>query len=174
MKEPGSQWDLGRVFRYDDVCEQLRRYSISIEQDLKQLLALMLFNRAIHNTDDHERNFSLINRGAGYQLAPAYDLVPSVVTGEYHAAGFQLNPDPPKPSEASKLGKIFGLPKTSVADIAERVIDAVSRWESFAEQSGVNQDDVVRIKPIKDFFPFLSESDVLRIRNKEMRGATPS
>lgn len=146
LKEPGSQRDSGRVFRYDDVCEQLRRYSISIEQDLKQLLALMLFNRAIHNTDDHERNFSLINRGAGYQLAPAYDLVPSVVTGEYHAAGFQLNPDPPKPSEASKLGKIFGLPKTSVADIAERVIDAVSRWESFAEQSGVNQDDVVRIK----------------------------
>jgi len=146
LKEPGSQQDPGLVFRYDNVCDLLRQYSISIEQDLKQLLALMLFNRAIHNTDDHERNFSLINRGAGYQLAPAYDLVPSVVAGEYHATGFGLNPDPPKPSEASNLGKIFGLPKTVVADVAERVIVAVSSWEGFAEQSGVNEDDVVRIK----------------------------
>jgi serine/threonine protein kinase HipA of HipAB toxin-antitoxin module len=40
------------------------QYSINIEQDLKQLLAIMLFNRAIHNADDHERNFSPINRGA--------------------------------------------------------------------------------------------------------------
>ena len=145
-KEPSSQQDPGRVFRYDNVCELLRLFSISIEQDLKHLLALMLFNRAINNTDDHERNFSLINRGAGYQLAPAYDLVPSLVSGEYHAAGFGLNPDPPKPSEAGKLGKIFGLPKTAVADIADRVVDAVSRWESFAEQAGVNEDDVVRIE----------------------------
>ncbi len=146
LKEPGSQQDPGRVFRYDNVCELLRQYSISIEQDLKQLLGVMLFNRAIHNTDDHERNFSLINRGAGYQLAPAYDLVPSVVTGDYHAAGFGLNPDPPKPSEAGKLGKIFGLPKTVVADVAKRVIDAVSRWENFAETEGVNEDDIARIK----------------------------
>lgn len=146
LKEPGSQQDPGRVFRYDNVCELLRQYSIRIEQDLKQLLALMLFNRAIHNTDDHERNISLINRGEGYQLAPAYDLVPSVVTGEYHAAGFGLNPDPPKPSEAVRLGKIFGLPKTVVADVAERVNDAVSRWESFAEQAGVNENDIARIK----------------------------
>jgi len=146
LKEPGSQQDPGRVFRYDNVCELLRQYSISIEQDLKQLIALMLFNRAINNTDDHERNFSLINRGDGYQLAPAYDLVPSVATGEYHAAGFGLNPHPPKPSEAGKLGKIFGLSKTVVAEVAERVIDSVTRWESFAAQAGVNADDIARIE----------------------------
>lgn len=146
LKEPGSQRDPGQVFRYDNVCELLRQYSISIEQDLKQLLALMLFNRAINNTDDHERNFSLINRGLGYQLAPAYDLVPSIVTGEYHAAGFGLNPSPPRPSEAGKLGKIFGLPKTDVVDVAERVIAAVSGWKGFAKQVGVSEADAVRIE----------------------------
>lgn len=146
LKEPGSQRDPGRVFRYDNVCQLLRQYSTHIEQDLRQLLRLMLFNRAINNTDDHERNFSLINRGDGYQLSPAYDLIPSVVIGEYHAAGFGLNPYPPKPSEVEKVGKIFGLPKTVVADIAESVIDAVSHWDGFAEQAEVGEGDAKIIK----------------------------
>jgi len=28
----------------------------------------MLFNRAINNTDDHERNFSLITQDDGYRM----------------------------------------------------------------------------------------------------------
>jgi hypothetical protein len=30
----------------------------------------VLFNRAINNTDDHERNFSFMYSAKGYQLAP--------------------------------------------------------------------------------------------------------
>ena len=68
---------------------------MAVEQDLKQLLRLMLFNRAINNTDDHERNFSFMRHQNGYRLAPAYDLVPSLGLGEYHAAGFGFQPYPP-------------------------------------------------------------------------------
>ena len=145
LKEPSSQRDPGTAFRYDNICNLLRQHSITIADDLQQLLALMLFNRAINNTDDHERNFSLINRGLGYQLAPAYDMVPSLTTGEYHAAGFSNSPFPPRPSEASELGKIFGLPKTTVASVAERVINAVKNWQNFAEQAGVEESDMVRV-----------------------------
>lgn len=145
LKEPVSQQDPGRTFRYDDVCELLRRYSANIEQDIEQLLRLMLFNRAINNTDDHERNFSLIHRGEGYCLAPAYDLVPSLVTGAYHAAGFDLNPYPPRPSEANKLGKIFGLPKPVVVSIAEEVLSAVREWPHFAGRTGVDEQEAARI-----------------------------
>ena len=109
------------------------------------LLRLMLFNRAINNTDDHERNFSLIHRGDGYCLAPAYDLVPSLVTGVYHAAGFDLQPYPPRPSEAGTLGKVFGLPKPLVASIAEEVLCAVQAWPRFAEQTGVEEEEAARI-----------------------------
>lgn len=145
LKESSSQRDLGGTFRYDNVCELLRQYSISIEKDLKQLLSLMLFNRAINNTDDHERNFSLIHRGEGYELAPAYDLVPSLVTGQYHAAGFETNPYPPLPSEAVTKGKLFGLPKIIVVAAAEQVSDAVSNWKRYAEQAGVSDSDIERI-----------------------------
>ncbi|MDA9003993.1 type II toxin-antitoxin system HipA family toxin [bacterium] len=112
IKNPTSQRDGGGLFRYDDIVVLLRRYSIHVEQDLVHLLSLMLFNRAIHNTDDHERNFSFIHRGEGYQLAPAYDMVPSVVAGQYHVAGFGYSPYPPTLKEAKRLGRIFNLPKS--------------------------------------------------------------
>lgn len=146
LKEPNTQSDPGRAFRYDDIHDLLRVHSKRIEKDLEQLLRLMLFNRAINNTDDHERNFSLIHRGEGYQLAPAYDLVPSLTLGEYHAAGYQYQPSPPRPSEAAGLGRIFGLPKPLVADVAEQVRAAVLEWPKHAEEAGVGCTDMQRIQ----------------------------
>jgi serine/threonine-protein kinase HipA len=90
-------------------------------------------------------NFSLINRGEGYQLAPVYDLVPSLAAGEYHAAGYAFKPYPPRPSVAANLGKVFGLPRTVVADAAEQVSDAIKNWPGFAEQCGVTDEDSARI-----------------------------
>lgn len=66
----------------------------------------MLFNRTINNTDDHERNFSFMRTVKSYQLAPAYDLVPSMATGEYHAAGFASQSYPPTVSEAEKMDAV--------------------------------------------------------------------
>jgi len=145
LKEPGTQRDFGNAFRYDDICYLLRRHSFSIETDLQQLLRLMLFNRAINNTDDHERNFSLIHRDAGYQFAPAYDLVPSTTVGEYHAAGFGYQLYPPTTAEVVKLGKVFGLSKNKVAQIAGQVLTAVNRWQVFAEEAGVSEEDCDRV-----------------------------
>lgn len=139
LKEPATQQDSGSPFRYDDICDLLRRYSGNIEQDLKQLLRLMLFNRAINNTDDHERNFSLIYRDNAWQLAPGYDLVPSLAVGAYHAAGYGYKPTPPGPSEVAGLGRIFGLPKAVVGDIAAEVLAAVKSWMSHAEVAGVTE-----------------------------------
>lgn len=76
LKNPETQHDRGGVFRYDDIADIVRRYSIDIETDLTQLLRMMLFNRAINNTDDHKRNFSLMHKGNSYCLSPAYDMVP--------------------------------------------------------------------------------------------------
>ncbi len=136
------------AFRYDQVAEQLTRHVTDIEAALEQLLRLMLFNACIHNIDDHERNFSLINRDGQFALAPAYDMVPSLTTGEYHAAGFKYSLNPPLPSEVASHGKIFGLPKTRIAAIAEQVATAVSRWEHFADQAGVNDRDMGRIAQV--------------------------
>jgi serine/threonine-protein kinase HipA len=145
LKEESTERDSGLPFRYDDVAEMLSRYSDAIEPDLRQLARLALFNRAINNTDDHSRNFSLIHRGDGYRLSPAYDLVPNLAVGEYHTAGFGYGTRPPSPSEVPRLGKVFGLSKPWMRTCAEEVLNALAGWPAFAERAGVDEAESERI-----------------------------
>lgn len=148
LKEPQSQLDLGHAFRYDHVSELIRKYSCRVEEDLIQLLKLMLFNRAINNTDDHERNFSFMHSEKGYHLAPAYDLVPSLTLNSHHAAGYQYQPWPPSPSEAFEDGRIFKLPRPKVKAAAKDVAGAVEQWRYFAHEAGVSREDKEKLKRV--------------------------
>ncbi|MCE2460079.1 MAG: HipA domain-containing protein [Pseudomonadales bacterium] len=64
---------------------------------------MALFDRAINNTDDHGRNFSLIHRGDGYRLSPAYDpgLRPGTEPDRRRVprGGFRLRTRPPNPAK---------------------------------------------------------------------------
>ena len=148
LKCPDTQQDRGGIFRYDDIADILRQYSINTEFDLQQLLYRMLFNRAINNIDDHERNFSLINDGAGYCLSPAYDLVPSLSIGSYPVAGYGYRTHPPRPSEAYDIGKIFGLSKPTVRTICDQVMSGIERWEYWAERCCVSERDTEALKKV--------------------------
>jgi len=148
LKNKSTFVDLGQSFRYDNIQELLKIHSTNIANDLEQLLLQMLFNRAINNTDDHERNFSLINDGTGYRLSPAYDLVPSLTMGQYHCAGFQFSTNPLKPSEVNGLSRILGVPKMQAKRCAERVIESVSQWDYFADKASVNAKDTANIKAV--------------------------
>ncbi|MDE0000914.1 MAG: type II toxin-antitoxin system HipA family toxin [Rhodospirillaceae bacterium] len=145
LKETGTQRDSGLLFRYDDIADLLTRHSAAVRTDLKQLARLALFNRAINNTDDHSRNFSLVHDGDGYRLSPAYDLVPSMAVGEYHAASFGYRPNPPRPSQAARAGRMFGLSKPLLRSCADEVLAAVERWREFAERAGVRDAEADRI-----------------------------
>ena len=148
LKNTATQRDRGNVFLYDNIADIVKKFSINIEKDLTQLLRIMLFNRAINNTDDHERNFSLICEGDGYQMAPGYDMVPSLTTGAYPIAGYQYSPWPPTPSEAKQCGKIFGLSKPIVKRIADQVISAVEEWPEWAQKNAVSEKDSENIKQV--------------------------
>ena len=145
LKDRRSQRDRGRAFRYDDIAELVRRRSTRVRVDIPALVRLMTFNRAINNTDDHERNFSLIHRGEGYCLSPAYDLMPSLAIGEYHAAGCGYEPSPPSPRALTTGGRVFGLSKPEVRRCAEEVMAAVGRWSEFAGQAGVGEEEAARV-----------------------------
>ncbi|VAW68276.1 hypothetical protein MNBD_GAMMA10-3168 [hydrothermal vent metagenome] len=148
LKNAATQRDKGGVFLYDHIADIIRKHSVNVEQDLKQLLRIMLFNRAINNTDDHERNFSLITQDDGYRMAPGYDMVPSLTTGAYPVAGYQYDPIAPRPGEAGKCGKIFGLPKKTVSNIASQIINAVEQWPEWAEKNNVSEKDCENVKKV--------------------------
>ena len=137
LKDSATQRDPG-LFRYDDIADLLQRHSGAVRADLEQLARLALFNRAINNTDDHSRNFSLIHDGDCYRLSPAYDLVPSMAVGEYHAASFGYEPNPPRPSRIAGAGRMFGLSKPRLRSLADEVLAALERWPEFAHRARID------------------------------------
>lgn len=148
LKIQSNQSDLGEVFSYDHIYRVLQKYSVEIENDLTQLLLRMLFNRSINNIDDHERNFSLINSGQGYRLSPAYDLVPSLTAGAYHAAAFGYRQYPPTPVEAAKEKKIFGLNRSEIQECADQVLYALGNWQAHAELAGVSEEEAEKVAKV--------------------------
>ncbi|MCF6194754.1 MAG: type II toxin-antitoxin system HipA family toxin, partial [Kangiellaceae bacterium] len=111
LKSPKSFADIGVMFKYDTIHSVLQKHSENIEEDVEQLFRMMLFNRVINNVDDHERNFSLINDGNGYRFSPAYDMVPCLTRGEYHAAGYKYSNSPLSPFEVKGDKSVFGVSK---------------------------------------------------------------
>jgi len=149
LKESLTQRDSGLIFTYDKIASLLAQYSSQINEDLEQLVTQMLFNRAIHNTDDHERNFSLWHNGEGYSLTPGYDMVPTLDTGSYHAASFGYSAFPPKPSELSLQPlKLFGLSKTEVKAISEKVVSTVNNWRVYADQAGLDEENSSKVERV--------------------------
>ncbi len=146
LKDPLTHADPATPFSYDTIFKILQKHSSNIVDDVERLLRQMLFNRAINNTDDHERNFSIINKGEGYALAKAYDLVPTFAKGQYHQAGFRFNPNPPNTQDVISYGMIFGLSKPKVKQIAHDVETAIKHWPLHAESAGLSSKETGSIE----------------------------
>jgi hypothetical protein len=57
---------------------------------------------------------------------------------------------PFRPNQASSLRpvKIFGLSKTEVKAISEKVIATVNNWEDYAEQAGLDEEDSSKVERV--------------------------
>jgi serine/threonine-protein kinase HipA len=67
---------------YSQLAETIKKYSISPLLDVQRFWEIVIFSWITGNSDMHCKNFSLIDdKGAGYQLSPAYDLLAVLLTG---------------------------------------------------------------------------------------------
>jgi len=124
---------------YSGMAEILRRYSRQPREDLKRLFTQMVMNVAIHNTDDHLQNFSMIHDADGWQLSPVYDLTPSFLqemqatTIDGKAANISL-------ANIVNEGKNFGFTKAKTLEIIDGLRISLSDW------SDIITDDYAREK----------------------------
>ena len=79
---------------YEHLFRLSARLSHSVEE-LWKVYRLMCFNVIIGNLDDHAKNFSFLYDN-GWHFAPAYDLLPSGIEGDYHTTSVNDNPLPQK------------------------------------------------------------------------------
>lgn len=132
---------------YVEFVELLRRSGARTKADLAQLWRRIAFFVCVSNTDDHLRNHGfLLEPGAGWRLAPAFDMNP-VADGD----GLHLNIDEHDNSQdldlVRSMSDIFGLGKGEREQVLLEVITAVRRWRAVAVELGLSkreQDRMVR------------------------------
>ena len=70
--------DARQNWSYVILVEALRRIVQVAKKDARELFRRICFNALISNLDDHPRNHAVIAKETSWNLAPAYDLTPSV------------------------------------------------------------------------------------------------
>jgi len=111
----------------------LTRMSTNSREEVDKMFLRCVFNVAMHNRDDHLKNFSLrMSRDGAWRLSPAYDLTYSEGIGGEHTSPVMGKGRNIARADLLGLAKKTGIrPKAATAAI-DQVLDAAGQWDSLA------------------------------------------
>lgn len=125
---------------YRLLADELRRWSVKPDDDRRELFLRMVFNAMVTNNDDHPRNHALLHTSSGWQLSPAYDIVPvPLVSQERRDLAL----------EAGRFGRVaslynllsdcgaFGLSTQEAQALVENMLGVVKGWREFFAKHNV-------------------------------------
>lgn len=135
----------GEEMGYPQLAQQLRRLAPAdrIAQQQEQLFRRMVFNILMDNTDDHEKNHSLLRQSDGsWLLSPAYDVVPSAQGLGYQALLVGDDGARSTVENALSQARAFGLKPAAAKTIADFVAKEIEGWKDHFVAAGVKQADI--------------------------------
>ena len=142
----GDESEMG----YPELARLLRRVGITQDdinqRDARELFRRMVFNILIDNTDDHEKNHSLLVANplanGRLKLAPAYDVLPTNSGQGYQEfiCGAQGR-DSTLDNAMSQCDAFGLLPAQAAAEVAS-VVGVVNAWQDHFAKAGVTQRDI--------------------------------
>lgn len=117
---------------------------------VEQMFRRMVFNIVARNQDDHVKNIAFLMNDAGqWALSPAFD-----VTWAYNPRGewtssHQMTVNGKRDgftiADLRAVAEVGRLKSTDAKRVLDEVVAAVSRWEQFAEEAGVTEEDTVKV-----------------------------
>ncbi len=121
---------------YGKMAEILKKHSGCPKRDLELLFRQMIVNVVLKNGDDHLQNFSMIHTGQGWELSPAYDIVPNIhqsgllipINGKHLEIGIE---------DIVVEGGRFGFSPTKARTILDETTHKLSNWKDVFEECGV-------------------------------------
>lgn len=145
----GAEPELG----YPELARVLRRVGITQDdgnrKDAHELFRRMVFNILVDNTDDHEKNHSLLvvnPSGHGrLKLAPAYDVLPTNSGQGYQEFICGAHGRESTLENAMSQCDAFGLLPEQAAREVDAVIKAVNTWRTHFAQAGVSARDILTL-----------------------------
>ncbi|MCY1214566.1 hypothetical protein D9M72_263830 [compost metagenome] len=138
------------VMGYPELARILRRVGISLDdinqRDARELFRRMVFNILVDNTDDHEKNHSLLVvspfENGRLKLAPAYDVLPTNSGQGYQEFICGAHGRDSTLENAMSQCDAFGLLSAEAAAEIASVIDVVNTWQEHFAQAGVTERDI--------------------------------
>jgi serine/threonine-protein kinase HipA len=143
----GSEPDMG----YPALAQILRRRGAgaAVQNDARELFMRMVFNILVDNTDDHEKNHSLlVENPAEYgslTLAPAYDVLPTNSGQGYQEFGCGDDGQESTLKNAMSQCEAFGLSPADAAAEIVRIIAVVDTWEAHFRELHVSETDILNL-----------------------------
>jgi len=145
----GAEPEMG----YPELARLLRRIGVTQgdtnQRDARELFRRMVFNILVDNTDDHEKNHSLLAMNpfanGRLTLAPAYDVLPTNSGQGYQEfiCGAQGR-DSTLDNAMSQCDAFGLLPAEAAADVVA-VIEVVNGWQQHFAQAGVTGRDIASL-----------------------------
>ena len=142
----GAEPEMG----YPELARILRRVGITKDdinqRDARELFRRMVFNILVDNTDDHEKNHSLLVmnpfENGRLKLAPAYDVLPTNSGQGYQEFICGAQGRDSTLENAMSQCEAFGLLPVEAAAEVVAVIGVVNRWQEHFAQTGVTERDI--------------------------------
>lgn len=125
---------------YLDMAYALKKYSCEPKEDCGLLFKQCVLNALIGNTDDHLKNFMMVNDGSGYRLSPCFDILPNISGSLDHVLTFCTDSISPRLSELVSLGSSMGIKEPR--EVIKGVSEAAEAWGDIAIGYGVPDDQV--------------------------------
>lgn len=146
-----------RMYSYEEAFAVMKQLKLPYS-DFVQLFRRMVFNEYAKNYDDHTKNISfLMDKKGVWSLSPAYDITFSYRKDSIWVSAHQIlingKSDNITREDMLKVAEKAGIKKSDAVKIIERVINSVSKWEEFAEKSGMTE---YTKKRIKDFLKVIN------------------
>ena len=146
----GQEPELG----YPSLAQLLRRVGVTQDDlnlfDMQELFRRMVFNILIDNTDDHEKNHSLMvvepTRHGKYRLAPAYDVLTTNSGQGYQE--FIVGTDHSTLSNAMSQCELFGYTPAQAAAVVVCVIKVVDGWRKHFARCNVSGAERIDADPL--------------------------
>lgn len=151
----------GESLGYPELAQLLRRRGVVAGDrstaDMRELFRRMVFNILMDNTDDHEKNHTvLVDDAANYVLSPAYDVLPSGQALGYQQMRVGESAADSTLTNALSMCAQFALKPDGAKKEIAVVASVVARWREHFARVGVSHNDIELLAEQIDR-PFLRE-----------------